>query len=962
MLNHLNRHLRAALRIVAVICAALVISPISFGVDLPEKAKPSQSDSSANVQQSPLASQQPPAFFQAPKIDGDITNDVVVRFKANAMAALVDAKDGACDDQSVCEALIHSKINSSQTSALKQLLGHPLGGRLLITESRPSAAQRAELAADDPLAKLLGYWVFRYEDVASARRAAGLLAKHEMVESAGLDFVMEASSAWRWATPLNDPSLQPQNAQQLGQWGMNYMNFPAAWNITPGGAYLGAMDAGLPINANEAYTTGSGFTFVACNNGAYSIASWHCDLADNLRPHLEAVNQQSIAAANPNGGPALHSAHVAGILVARGGNGTGVVGGCPWCSLIIGRAGAEKTGGSGARAITALVDRGVQVINVSANYVNKADVGVFTGRCSPELSRGWIYQDHAPFCAALAYAASRDLSVVASSGNHKDTAIDLWWNTTPAFPATEPSVIAVAAIGASGQLWDQQSIADAAPTTPELPFTDKLGSSAVAADGVSAPGVHIVSTFPAGGSYNAYEWTKCGDSPATDGTGYPGDGYGTCTGTSMAAPHVTALVGLVRSVNPLLTYMQVKGIIAESGHLYPGRTYQQGWGVPNAATAVNAAVASNPFRLTPLFAFYNATRLDHFYTVAPQMGSAALAGTLLPESTAPGYVPVGTSVPAFSAYPGYAASSGAPLAQAWVFTTPNNPYVPGVNFDPIIRLSSTCTSRTPSPAVCSTTAPWHWDFTYVTDPAEISSLLQAGYRIDGTEGYVLPKSATPLAGMVRLLRRYNATVDDNAIFPEVAAIVNDMAVRGYTAIVGTDWLGYVYPNTGSKPVIAQPGPTNYVTNGSFETTAIGSWTYPFVYGTPVPGWTGSSWIGLVNNAGKSGWTTSDAPSGVQVAAIGRYETMSTTVNLPAAGSYTLKFKAAKRVTYGNYLQPIDVQVNGNTVLSVTPTTVGYSQYQISIAMAAGSQSITFVGAHTPTDTGAFIDDVQLTKD
>jgi hypothetical protein len=53
---------------------------------------------------------------------------------------------------------------------------------------------------------------------------------------------------------------------------------------------------------------------------------------------------------------------------------------------------------------------------------------------------------------------------------------------------------------------------------------------------------------------------------------------------------------------------------------------------------------------------------------------------------------------------------------------------------------------------------------------------------------------------VRLIRKYNVARDDHAIFPETAWPT--MQSQGYTQNINTtDWLGYVYPNTGSMPVI-----------------------------------------------------------------------------------------------------------------------------------------------------------------
>ena len=47
---------------------------------------------------------------------------------------------------------------------------------------------------------------------------------------------------------------------------------------------------------------------------------------------------------------------------------------------------------------------------------------------------------------------------------------------------------------------------------------------------------------------------------------------------------------------------------------------------------------------------------------------------------------------------------------------------------------------------------------------------------------------------VRLMRKYAISRDDHAIFPEGDYVT--YATQGFTENSGTDWLGYVYPNSG----------------------------------------------------------------------------------------------------------------------------------------------------------------------
>ncbi|MCX6028592.1 MAG: S8 family peptidase [Chloroflexi bacterium] len=110
--------------------------------------------------------------------------------------------------------------------------------------------------------------------------------------------------------------------------------------------------------------------------------------------------------------------------------------------------------------------------------------------------------------AAVDYAWSHDVVVVAAAGNTGRTSYH--------YPAAHQHVIAVAATDASDNLASFSTRGD---------FVD-----------VAAPGVSVWST-------------------------YPGNRYGSMSGTSMATPHVSGLAALLLSLNPALTPDQVRGLI-----------------------------------------------------------------------------------------------------------------------------------------------------------------------------------------------------------------------------------------------------------------------------------------------------------------------------------------------------------------------------------------------------------------
>lgn len=112
---------------------------------------------------------------------------------------------------------------------------------------------------------------------------------------------------------------------------------------------------------------------------------------------------------------------------------------------------------------------------------------------------------------AIKYAYDNDVVIVAASGNDN---VDV-----PMYPAAYDEVLAVAAVD------ENRSRA----------FFSNYGSHI----DVSAPGEHIPST-------------------------YIGNQYVIMSGTSMAAPHVTGLAGLIRSIHPKLTNEEVYDIIRKT--------------------------------------------------------------------------------------------------------------------------------------------------------------------------------------------------------------------------------------------------------------------------------------------------------------------------------------------------------------------------------------------------------------
>lgn len=144
---------------------------------------------------------------------------------------------------------------------------------------------------------------------------------------------------------------------------------------------------------------------------------------------------------------------------------------------------------------------------------------------------------------AVRYAADHDVVLIAASGNDA--------TKRPGFPAAYPEVLAVASVDRDGHHSEFSNYGK---------YID-----------VAAPGASIASTF-------------------TD------SGYAALSGTSMASPHVAALAGLIRSVNPKLKRMQVMQLIRKSAtdRGKRGKDSRYGYGIMNVAKALKLAQKSKP--------------------------------------------------------------------------------------------------------------------------------------------------------------------------------------------------------------------------------------------------------------------------------------------------------------------------------------------------------------------------------
>ncbi len=356
--------------------------------------------------------------------------------------------------------------------------------------------------------------VVRLRQGVSAQQALASYRASGLVEFVEQDGYLHAS-----AVP-NDPMFG-------SQWHYPQINLPAAWDTTTGSAVIIAvLDSGMRLDHPDAPSTVVGFDFISdSDNGDGDGRD-----ADPTDPGCPIVDPSRRS----------HGVHVAGTVAARTNNGVGVAGvnwgvaaGTRIMPLrVLGQLPPASSCGSGtfsdiADALIYAADHGARVANMSLG-------GPFST----------LTMD-----AAIVYASSRGVTMVAAAGNDSCGAID--------YPARHAMVIPVGATNINNA---RASYSDCGPELRDR--------------GVVAPGGDGL------GGVLSTTWS------ITSGSVYDG----TFTGTSMATPHVAGLIALMisRGVTGPTTIQAALRATATcvSAPSLPCPNLEYGAGLVNAAAAI----------------------------------------------------------------------------------------------------------------------------------------------------------------------------------------------------------------------------------------------------------------------------------------------------------------------------------------------------------------------------------------
>ncbi len=317
---------------------------------------------------------------------------------------------------------------------------------------------------------------------------------------------------------------------------------------TPNDSYYSTqwnmLKCGIP--AARAITRGSANVKVAVIDSG--IQAGHPDFGTNILPGKNTIDGSTDI--NDVYG---HGTAVTGIIGALSSNGVGIAGiadqvqilPIQFLTLALNSSGnyvyvtqngvrqPKVEGGRSSNLIAGIeyaLDQGCDVINISAGVT-------YTALSSSELQS---------FRSILDRAYEENVIVVAAAGNDG--------NATLSYPAADETVIGVGSI-------DSNNIVASSSQRNESVF-------------VCAPGVSIPTTIS----------NKCAIPKTALSTG-----YALVSGTSFAAPHVTALAALARSIDPDLTPQEFMAYLSQTALDLgtPGYDTSYGYGLIDMATLLN---------------------------------------------------------------------------------------------------------------------------------------------------------------------------------------------------------------------------------------------------------------------------------------------------------------------------------------------------------------------------------------
>ena len=286
---------------------------------------------------------------------------------------------------------------------------------------------------------------------------------------------------------LNDPALQDKDKS----WQIKACQVSEAWDYT-----LGSPDVVVAI-VDEGFDLG------------------HPELKGKIvKPYNVWTKDRNVYPSKSK-----HGTHVAGIALAAGNNGIGIAGIAPNCSFMP----VQVADNHGHITITSAVDgilyaiySGADVVNVSMGMDFTRPPTSWPADVQGELIRHHFKEEERLWKEVFRIAEEHNTTIVVAAGNE-----DILAGIDPL--QRPPQAITVSAVNKTNKPYSKTTFSN-------------FGSYST----LSAPGLHIYSTYGA-------------------------DGYKYLSGTSMAAPIVTGAVALLKSIDRKLTTQAIKNILVSTG-------------------------------------------------------------------------------------------------------------------------------------------------------------------------------------------------------------------------------------------------------------------------------------------------------------------------------------------------------------------------------------------------------------
>ena len=341
--------------------------------------------------------------------------------------------------------------------------------------------------------------------------------------------------------------LTPNDVLYINQWNLWDTwgaRLPGAWDITTGsaGVVVAVIDTGIRPHTEFSGRTLPGYDFITLPSIANDGDGRDADPSDP--GDWVALNECDPVAGSPQEDSSWHGTYVAGVIGANSNNVIGIAG-INWGSKILPVRVLGKCGGYTSDILDAMRWAGGLAVPGVPDNSNPAQVLNLSLGSGPTGACGPIEQS-----AIDELTAAGRVIVVAAGNDNADT--------VSYSPANCRGVITAGSTNSSG--------------------SKSAISNFGAAVAISAPG---------GDTYEGIQSTH------NTGLTSPGvDSYASFQGTSVSTAHVSGVVSLMLSANPLLTPSQVLEIIKASARPFPDTTCTTstcGAGIIDAAAAVSRA-------------------------------------------------------------------------------------------------------------------------------------------------------------------------------------------------------------------------------------------------------------------------------------------------------------------------------------------------------------------------------------